>query len=360
MPPYRILAMDGGEGFITTAVLGSIHSLLPSNLLDDVAVFAGTSGGGINALLFASCANPDDRLALTTAFWQTAFDMISFRRASSVCRSIGAAAGNNALLSREPTRAFFSDFFGATTRLGDLKHRVLIPAFQLDGENKGIRSWKPKIYHNFRLDEPDLDELVVDVALRTSGVPVTYPIFQSTAGVGPGFIDGGAFANNPSMCALAQVIGPIYREAAPDDVLLLSTGNGLRPKYAAPRFVNSFADWGYRPWLLDTTDPLLLLEAVFQADSQVVDYECRSLLEDRYRRINPVLTSSRLVSGTNIAAITERVLALPNTQAQIRAAVDWLTSSGWIPAPAAAPPPPVVDTTVIVVETPVPPPSTEG
>ena len=105
---------------------------------------------------------------------------------------------------------------------------VVIPAFDLDSgvvTGEGVRSWKAKFFQNFESDPGDRDELVVDVAMRTSAAPTFFPMYQ-------GYVDGGVVANNPSMCALAQALDPraaAARQVA--DVTLLSVGTGLNPHY---------------------------------------------------------------------------------------------------------------------------------
>lgn len=61
------------------------------------------------------------------------------------------------------------------------------------------RTWKPKIFHNFKGDDSDGDALIANVALYTSSAPTYLPSAD-------GYIDGGVFANNPSVVALAQAI----------------------------------------------------------------------------------------------------------------------------------------------------------
>src|SRR5204863_10222735 len=85
-------------------------------------------------------------------------------------------------------------------KLKDLQKKVLIAAFNLDREVKiagqKVRAWGPKIFHNFSGGDSDGDELVYKVGCRTSAAPTYFETYGT-------YIDGGVFADNPSICALA-------------------------------------------------------------------------------------------------------------------------------------------------------------
>ena len=59
------------------------------------------------------------------------------------------------------------------------------------------RRWKPKLFHNFPGPDSDGGALAYRVAVATAAAPTYFASYD-------GYIDGGVFATNPSMCALAQ------------------------------------------------------------------------------------------------------------------------------------------------------------
>jgi len=151
----------------------------------------------------------------------------------------------------------------------------VIATFQLDSgivTKAGVRSWKPKFFHNFPEASTDSEQLVVDVALRTTAAPTYFPVYQ-------GFIDGGVAANNPSMCALAQALDPTTANRTLDDISLLSVGTGLTPHFIE----GETHDWGYVQWATR------LVGIVMGGISGVADFECRQVLAGRYRRLDLVL-----------------------------------------------------------------------
>lgn len=323
MTDYRILSMDGGLEATIDFVLSGIEKQLPpehAGFLNQVDLFAGTSVGGISALYLASHDDPSAALPGFSKFVNDSFR--GMMNAKGLQNIPLAAIGLSSLFSIDTLRTYLIGQFGATTTLGDLKHSVMVVSFQLDNEQPGAdRSWVPRIFSNFPGD-PDRDELVVDVALRTSALPMIYPIYQSMAGTGPGFVDGAIVANNPAMCALAQALS--VREV--EQLLLLSIGTGRNvignTKYLAPQMVKGTANWGSGPWMFHASDPLILLDLLLQSGSAAVDWQCAQVLGERFHRLNAEL-------------VHERVVDDPQTQQLIRSAVEWIAAQGWFKSEAA-------------------------
>jgi hypothetical protein len=175
------------------------------------------------------------------------------------------------------------------TRLRDLPQNVLIPAFDLDNEEKaGERIWKPKFFHNFKGQDSDGEILARKVALYTSAAPTFFPSIE-------GFVDGGVVCNNPSVAALAQALD--RRSSGPrptlGEITLLSVGTGK----SLWRITGKKKDWGYAQW----GKPLIriMLEGVMD----VADFQCRQLLRERYCRIGPVFPAGKTVQLDDVEKI---------------------------------------------------------
>lgn len=339
--PYRILALDGasvsgGNGYVAAGLLRELRRRLSSRssrpaLLSQVDLFVGTSAGAVNAAFFAREENPDAALPRIIDFWGELLasnkDGLSFRR------SLLTLAGLSALIDSASVRDFLSNHFG-NSRLGDLRKKVVIPTFQLDGKRAGLRTWKAKVFHNTGSpDEPDLNERVVDVLMRSSSPPIGYPIYQAIKERGSGYVDGGLYANNPSMVGLAQAL-----HLVPDTtgLLLLSLGNGFTSTYVAPTFRDGLANWGFARWLLDFHNPLLLVKMMIESGGDAVDHQCRMILRKGHQRLNPVL-EKRLVAFDRweVESALEKVLGTPSTQQSLADTRQWLVSSGWVEESAA-------------------------
>ena len=197
MPAYRVVSIDGGgiRGLVTTILLQRIVATPGlEDFLDSTDLIAGTSTGGILALGIAH------KLEL---------DRI---------RDIYVNKGPK----------IFDDSW-----LDDL----------VDPDNADSdpakRTWKPKLFHNYPGPNNDRKSLAVDVALYTSAAPTYFPSVD-------GYIDGGVYANNPAMCALAQTRDGRYSPTPPiDEVLLLSLGTGTSLQYIKGKS----HDWGYAQWV---------------------------------------------------------------------------------------------------------------
>lgn len=341
MAKYRILSLDGGAAYYTAGILQDIDVRLdqePKSYLDVVQVFAGTSAGAWNALYLATQDKPSEALPTFLDFWQQTVDALQpANPIEGAIRSVGALLGQCSLLTSAHLRSLFVSLFGEDTRLGDLKHKVVIPSLQLNNENPVVPMWKAKMFHNFDRDDPDMNELVVDVALRSSAAPIELPIYQSLTGEGPGFADGGFVAANPAAVALAQVLDAIPEsrrlEALANDIRMLSVGSGVIPNSVSPTFHDGLASWGYMPWIFDPNNPLLAVNATLSGSYSVPDYIVRRILgRNRYHRIQPITVPSAEkgsvvpIAGDQIVPEVQRIMDQPSTRLQIKEAVNWLRS----------------------------------
>lgn len=266
---YRVLSLDGGgiRGLITSRLLERLEDRRPG-WLGGVDLFAGTSTGAMLAVALAAGFEPADISRIyvergAEVFSEDLWDL------TDIDRLVRAD-----YRSKNLKRAL-DDLFGTRT-LGELERKVIVSAFDLDSglvTAEGVRSWKPKFFHNFEEEgSADGDELIVDVLMRSCAAPTYFPVYQ-------GYIDGGVVANNPSMCALAQALHADTGGQHASYIALLSLGTGANPRYLE----TVDGDWGYVQWAKP------LLNIVFEGGSGIAHYECRQILGKRYHRLNPVL-----------------------------------------------------------------------
>lgn len=323
----RILSMDGGGilCLLSLLLIERIEKARPG-FLQQTEIFAGTSSGGINALIMASLKNPADALPTCLNLWGGGVNLSS----TSPTREIAALTGWRALVDAAPLEEYLQGLFGDTL-LGDLPHRVVVAAFQLLGIVNRQRSWKPKIFHNFgeRNSDPDHDELVADLCLRTTAFPLIYPAFQ-------GYVDGGLFANDPAMCAVVQHVHACSGDENKDpfaelrNTLVFSLGTGQNALYVS----EADADWGYGQWLLDPKHPMRLLDMVTNGPMMAVNYQCRALLGvERYLRLNPSLDepvpSVQSRSTTFQERLREKLTAIA-MRTNLDPTLKWIDESGWM------------------------------
>lgn len=338
MTRHRILAMDGGiSGYITAEVLRRAAARVGrdgEHFLDRADIIAGTSAGGLNALFLAAHDNPDLAMDHALSFWEHILDTsFTFKPSRILAGFVGAKAFDD----RRRMIDFLVDYFGADTRLGDLKRKVVIPAFQLhhEGSDPRGRQWRPRLFHNIPgITDYSPDELVVDVAMRTSNVPVISPIFAGIHGGDTGYLDGGLVANNPSMCAVSALLELRRAAGQPLDVeniSVLSVGCGRKPLSVKPEIVDGIADWGYGQWLLSPKEPMLLVRLAIRGGGAIIEYQCSQLLGANFKRIDPYFDSSPHpfdLAGTR-EAIAE-ALAHTDVETAVDEICHWLHAQGWL------------------------------
>lgn len=305
MAIYRILSLDGGgiRGVVTAALLERLDAAVPG-WRDQVDLFAGTSTGGILALGLAHGLTPADLRSLYESRGEEIFDDSWLDDLVDIGKSIGADYDN-----RKLTRVLRSQFGDALLR--DLRNRVLIPTFDLDNEadDQAKRSWKPKIFHNFGGNDTDGREPVYKVALYTAAAPTFFPSVD-------GYIDGGVYANNPSMCALAQTQDPraFKKPPALTQIRLLSLGTGTSLTYVAGKTL----DWGYAQWVKP------LINILMDGVSGIADYQCVQLLGEHYHRLAPTFPPGTAFELDDVRRIPEMLDFARH--ASIDATAQWLRS----------------------------------
>lgn len=271
MAKYRILSIDGGglRGLISARLLDRLDSNSEiGGWLSSVDLFAGTSTGGILALGLATGRSPGDICDLYRNKGKRIFDDSIWDDIRDLGKTVGAEYSNRNLKSE------LKKIFG-NIALGEIAKKVAIPAFDLDNEAlAAARTWKPKIFHNYKGPDADRNALAADVALYTSSAPTYFPSAD-------GFIDGGVYANNPSIIAIAQAISKRNdreERASLDDIVLLSLGTGVSLSYIKGKTL----DWGYAQWIKP------LINVLMDGVAGISDYQARELLGSRYHRLQIV------------------------------------------------------------------------
>jgi patatin-like phospholipase/acyl hydrolase len=303
--PVRVLAIDGGgiRGIIPATVLADLELRAGRPVAELFDLVAGTSTGGILAL--ALTAPGDDG----TPRWRAnevaeiyvrdgprIFRRSVFDRIRSVDGALDEKYPSDGLV--EVLRESFGD-----VRLRQALADVLVTAYD-------TVSRTPFFFRSSRArDDTEHDWLVRDAAHATAAAPSYFEPVQLD---GFSLIDGGVFAANPAMCALAEVL----RAREPRDVLMLSVGTGQQTR---PLPWKTVRDWGALEWARPIIDILL------DGQSDTVDFQSREVLEDRYWRIQTELrhASDDLddASADNLRALREEADALVASEAETLAAV---------------------------------------
>ncbi|WP_299050165.1 CBASS cGAMP-activated phospholipase [uncultured Nocardioides sp.] len=189
---FQILALDGGgaKALFTAHVLAHIEDDLGVRITDHFDLVAGTSAGGIVALGLGAGLRPK---AIAEHFG----DLVN--------RVFPARLQRKARLGRLSKPAYDSDALHEVLvevlgerALGDSCLRLVIPSWDLQrGE---VHIFKTR--HSERLTR-DWRIKMVDVALATAAAPT---FFRAARVNDSPLIDGGVWANNPSVVAIGEAV----------------------------------------------------------------------------------------------------------------------------------------------------------
>jgi patatin-like phospholipase/acyl hydrolase len=361
---YLILACDGGgiRGLIPALLLQELATSFPT-FIDSAYLLAGTSTGGIISLALACNLTPTNIVNLYSNDGSEIFKLSACIQSSGGNpQSTQPASSENVsdsgwlayLLSHlADLLCVWYDNSGLKsaiqTTLGDAASStlaslvpappaqpryVLVNTFQLcDSTN----IWHPLQLTNLpNITNGSGETLVIDAAMSTSAAPIYFPPYQHpTYGY---CADGGLFANNPGTVALTTLV---QSGVALENIwmLSLSTGNTL----------NCYADWiinglGFGAagsplfWLWPKaqtgqnangatyTPSMPLLNALFDATSEVDANQCQQLLGTRYQRAKVPLTQPIELNDYSQAAIT----AMNNSVTAYMKKTDWTNITSWI------------------------------
>jgi patatin-like phospholipase/acyl hydrolase len=262
----RILSVDGGgiRGLIPALVLTELERRTGRRVFELFDLIAGTSTGGIIAC--AVCAPGALPAAELVKLYEDEGPHIFSR---SLFQRIRSADG--LLDEKYDDKALDSalERFLAQKRLSETNPDLIVPSY--DTALPGPYFFKTTEAR----EDPSKDFPLSTVARSTSAAP-TY--FEPVEAGEHALVDGGVFATNPAMCALAEALNT----GAPADVVLVSLGTGERTH---KRSFDEIKDWGLANWARP------ILDVVFDGVSDAVNYQLKRVLpDDRYWRFQVELT----------------------------------------------------------------------
>lgn len=199
-----------------------------------------------------------------------------------------------------------------TTTLGDLKKKVMIPAFALDNGGQ-YGSWSARFFHNFR-GSNSLDALAYKVGLYTSAAPTYFPDVD-------GYADGAMAANNPSLSAICLTQDTnivVDNRPTLGDIVCLSIGSneagkvlvgGVRGWVKSPTLHVLTGKNKNRGWI-KWAEPAVHI--FLDSDNAVTTYQVQQILRDRHIRIEPKVPN-KLVVGMDNASYVKQFAEFGNT-----------------------------------------------
>ncbi len=284
MKKVKILSIDGGgiRGIIPAMILAKLEELTSKPIYRMFDLIAGTSTGSIMALALAMPSADNKDMPAHTAGQLVNFYADKGNRifSTNIFHKIATLDGiTDERYKSSGVESVLKDFFGESM-LAEALTPVLVPAYEI-----GLRTpFFFKSCHAKKPEKANYNFPMWQVARASSAAPTYFEPFKLKLNQEEGadyytFIDGGVYANNPSMCAFAEAKVMFGSQA---DIMLVSIGTGELSR-AIP--YEEARDWGLINW----AKPMLGI--VFDGVSNTVDYQLRQLLTDsRYYRIQSSLT----------------------------------------------------------------------
>ena len=306
---FKILSIDGGgiRGILPAMILAELEKRLrlktgkPDCYLSDFFdLIAGTSTGGILACYYLYChqGNRFDAAKAVELYEKHGDTIFRKRFFRSFIRLF------DALYSEKGIDRILFETFGEA-KLSEAPCNSAILAYHITDRKAVIFTANEARYEKGR------DYLLRDITRATSAAPTYFRVAQATAmnDVPSYLIDGGVFANDPTMCAIVEAKKTLYRNSNTypklKEMYVVSLGTGSKAK-SYP--YEKAKHWGVINWAIPVIDILQ------SSSAEVVSYQVKSLFNadgccDRYIRIVPDLyeASSNMddASPKNIARLKD-------------------------------------------------------
>lgn len=271
---FRILAVDGGgiRGLISALAIADLERRIKAlqgpeaRVADYFHLFAGTSTGGLVALGLTA---PQNLTAAQLASLYTEDGPAIFHR-STAQRLLTADGWLRPKYSPAALRAAVEARFG-DARLEAASRDLVVTSYDMTGR-------EPYFFKRWRARESaERNDLIVDAALATSAAPTYFP---SHGYRGRALIDGGVFASNPAIAAIAEALKRERDEPANlglDDLLVVSIGTGQH-ETGFPQ--SEVRGWGKAGWIAPKQGDPPLLGAVLGGSADAADHWAHMLLND--------------------------------------------------------------------------------
>jgi patatin-like phospholipase/acyl hydrolase len=313
MKKVRILSIDGGgiRGILPGTLLTYMEQKIKEKTNDATATIgqyfdfiAGTSTGGILACCYL-IPNENNTYKFSAAealdLYMDRGDEIFDVTLRQRIKSLGGIKDEK-YDATELVDAL-NDYFDGV-KLSDLLKPCLVTSYD-------IRSRNAKFFTSHDATELKFDFFVKDVARATSAAPTYFEParIKSLAGTPYPLIDGGVFANNPTLCAYAEARTVDFRATLNDpekpklptakDMVIVSLGTGGTEK-SYP--YTEFKDAGMIKWIKP------LIDIMMSGNAETVDFQVRQIFNTLsgtnkadYHRIEPeIITASSQMDEADV------------------------------------------------------------
>jgi patatin-like phospholipase/acyl hydrolase len=268
---FQILSLDGGgiKGIFSAAVLAALERDLTIDITDHFDLIAGTSTGGIIALGLGLGMRPHEILDFYLEEGPKIFP-----------KWFGIKSMQHWLFRKYspwPLEAALRAYFGERL-FGESKKRLVVPSYNI-GEDDVYLFRTP---HHSRLKR-DFKVPAWKIGVATSAAPTFFPCYRGVDSVR--LVDGGVWANNPTMVGIVEAYGTLG--ASLDSLWVLNIGTSDEVAYRHHRLNRG----GILSWAWGNA----ALKVIMKGQSMAADKQAGHLIgRDHVERLSPVVAAKVL------------------------------------------------------------------
>ncbi|MBO9583110.1 MAG: patatin-like phospholipase family protein [Flavobacterium sp.] len=244
---FKILSIDGGgiKGLYSATILKKFEEKFNCYTSDHFDMICGTSTGGLIALALSLKISAEDICNFYEEKGEIIFPThkkikIPFLKIMDYGFFKQTLKGGK--YSDVGLKQSLVEIFG-DKKIKDCNNLLCIPSYS-------ITEAKPKVFKFDHVDgELSRDNLapIVDIALATSAAPTYFPLAEIEYYNNEQFIDGGVWANNPTLVGLLEALDyfvGVNKEYDSIEILSLSSLSLTGGKKVGLKRERSFVDWG--------------------------------------------------------------------------------------------------------------------
>ncbi|WP_407475457.1 CBASS cGAMP-activated phospholipase [Elizabethkingia anophelis] len=244
---FKILSIDGGgiKGLYSARILEKFEKKFNCKTSDHFDMICGTSTGGLIALALTSLISAEDICKFYEQKGEIIFPKHKIRKIPFIGKidegflkqiAFGGKFSNKGL--KDSLFEIFKD-----RKIGDANNLLCIPSYS-------VTEAKPKVFkfdHKEGNLSRDNNAKMIDIALATSAAPTYFPMAELPFYNNEQFIDGGVWANNPTLVGLLEALNCFVgneKDYNSIRILSLSSLSLTGGKSTGLKNERSFRDWG--------------------------------------------------------------------------------------------------------------------
>ena len=315
---FKILSIDGGgiKGLYSASILKRFEEKFSCLTSDHFDMICGTSTGGLIALAISLKIPAEEICDFYTNKGSLIFPKYKKRKIpffGTIDYGLFKQIAKGGKYSDKGLKDALIEIFG-NKKIEDCNNLLCIPSYS-------VTEAKPKVFkYDHRQGDLSRDNKapIVDIALATSAAPTYFPLAESEFYHKEQFIDGGVWANNPTLVGLVEALNYFvgenkdYNEI---EILSLSSLTITGGKKVGLKRERSFSDWKAE-----------LFETSMNGQSHFTDFFLNKITEIsntkiKYIRIPSVSISTDQESIVQLDVATEEAFNLMKIKAEDQALV---------------------------------------